>query len=196
MLLFEIVKVAMSAITTNVLRSVLTTLGIVIGVGAVITMVSLGEGAQMQVEEQINRMGTSVLTIRPGQEFSHGVSRGDTRMSIEDAEALRNETRGLLKISPELQSRMQVTYLRWNSNNQVMGVWPDYFEIYDHGLISGRYFTEGEVRGRRRVAILGYSIPERLGEIPTDSSAYPIAAALLIGKTIQVRGIPFEVIGV
>ena len=195
-LLFEIVKVAMSAITTNVLRSGLTTLGIVIGVGAVITMVSLGEGAQMQVEEQINRMGTSVLTIRPGQEFSHGVSRGDTRMSIEDAEALRNETRGLLKISPELQSRMQVTYLRWNSNNQVMGVWPDYFEIYDHGLISGRYFTEGEVRGRRRVAILGYSIPERLGEIPTDSSAYPIAAALLIGKTIQIRGIPFEVIGV
>ena len=177
----------MSAISTNVLRSVLTTLGIVIGVGAVITMVSLGEGAQVRVEEQINRMGTSVLTIRPGQEFSHGVSRGDTQMSIEDAEALRNATRGFLRISPELQSRMQVTYLRWNSNNQVMGVWPDYFDMYDHGLISGRYFTEGEVRGRRRVAVLGYSIRESLGEIPAE---------LLIGETIQVRGIPFEVIGV
>ena len=196
MLIFEIIKVAMSAISTNVLRSVLTTLGIVIGVGAVITMVSLGEGAQVQVEQQINNMGTSILTIRPGQEMMHGVSRGDTQMSIEDAEALRNETRGFLKISPELQSRMQVTYLRWNSNNQVMGVWPDYFDMYDHGLIAGRYFTEGEVRGRRRVAVLGYTIPERLGEIPADSSQYSIATALFIGKTIQVRGIPFEVIGV
>ena len=177
----------MSAISTNILRSVLTTLGIVIGVGAVITMVSLGEGAQLRVEEQINRMGTSVLTIRPGQEFSRGVSQGDTRMSIEDAEALRDETRGFLKISPELQSRMQVTYLRWNSNNQIMGVWPDYFDMYDHGLISGRYFTEGEVRGRRRVAVLGYSIRESLGEIPAE---------VLIGETIQIRGIPFEVIGV
>ncbi|GIT51964.1 MAG: hypothetical protein Ct9H300mP15_21770 [Gemmatimonadota bacterium] len=65
MLIFEIIKVAMSAISTNAMRSVLTTLGIVIGVGAVITMVSLGEGAQLQVEQQINRMGTSVLTIRP-----------------------------------------------------------------------------------------------------------------------------------
>ena len=187
MLIFEIIKVAMSAISTNILRSVLTTLGIVIGVGAVITMVSLGEGAQVRVEQQINRMGTSVLTIRPGQEFSYGVSRGDTRMSIEDAEALRNETRGFLKISPELQSRMQITYLRWNSNNQIMGVWPDYFDMYDHGLVSGRYFTEGEVRGRRRVAVLGYSIRESLGEIPAE---------LFVGETIQIRGIPFEVIGV
>ena len=96
MLIFEIIKVAMSAISTNAMRSVLTTLGIVIGVGAVITMVSLGEGAQLQVEQQINRMGTSVLTIRPGQELSGGVSRGDTRMSIEDAEALRDDSGGFL----------------------------------------------------------------------------------------------------
>ena len=72
MLIFEIIKVAMSASSTNALRSVLTTLGIVIGVGAVITMVSLGEGDQVQVEQQINRMGSSVLNIRPGQEYSHG----------------------------------------------------------------------------------------------------------------------------
>ena len=95
MLIFEIILVAMGAVRANILRSILTTLGIVIGVAAVITMVALGEGAQQRVEEQINRMGTTVLTIRPGQQFSFGVSRGDANMRIEDAEALRDATRGL-----------------------------------------------------------------------------------------------------
>ena len=187
MLVFEIIAVAMGAIRANALRSVLTTLGIVIGVGAVITMVALGEGAQQRVQQQIETMGTTVLTIRPGQQFWGGVSRGETQMRIEDAEALRSETLGLLKVSPELQSRMQVAYLRWNSSNTLMGVWPEYFEIYNHEVVAGRFFTEGELRGRRRVAVLGHNLPESLGETPPE---------LLIGQTIQLRGIPFEVIGV
>jgi len=187
MLVFEIIAVAMGAIRANAMRSVLTTLGIVIGVGAVITMVALGEGAQQRVQQQIETMGTTVLTIRPGQQFWGGVSRGETQMRIEDAEALRSETLGLLKVSPELQSRMQVAYLRWNSSNTLMGVWPEYFEIYNHEVVAGRFFTEGELRGRRRVAVLGHNLPESLGETPPE---------LLIGQTIQLRGIPFEVIGV
>jgi len=187
MLIFEIIAVAMSAVRANVLRSVLTTLGIVIGVGAVITMVALGEGAQQRVQRQIETMGTTVLTIRPGQQRSFGVSRGDTQLSIEDAEALRSETIGLLKVSPEQQSRMQVAYLRWNSSNTLMGVWPEYFEIYNHQTVAGRFFTEGELRGRRRVAVLGHNLPTDLGETPPE---------LLVGQTIQLRGIPFEVIGV
>ena len=187
MLVFEIIAVAMGAIRANALRSVLTTLGIVIGVGAVITMVALGEGAQQRVQQQIETMGTTVLTIRPGQQFWGGVSRGETQMRIEDAEALRSETLGLLKVSPELQSRMQVAYLRWNSSNTLVGVWPEYFEIYNHEVVAGRFFTEGELRGRRRVAVLGHNLPESLGETPPE---------LLIGQTIQLRGIPFEVIGV
>jgi putative ABC transport system permease protein len=187
MLIFEIIAVAMSAVRANVLRSMLTTLGIVIGVGAVITMVALGEGAQQRVQRQIETMGTTVLTIRPGQQRSFGVSRGDTQLSIEDAEALRSETIGLLKVSPEQQSRMQVAYLRWNSSNTLMGVWPEYFEIYNHQTVAGRFFTEGELRGRRRVAVLGHNLPTDLGETPPE---------LLVGQTIQVRGIPFEVIGV
>ena len=187
MLLFEIIAVAMAAVRANILRSVLTTLGIVIGVGAVITMVALGEGAQQRVEKQINLMGTTVLTIRPGQQFSFGVSRGDAQMSVEDAEALKAGTSGLLKVSPELQSRLQVAYLRWNSNNQMMGVWPEYFEIYNLGLSAGRFFDEGELNGRRRVAVLGHAVPGQLGETPGE---------LMIGQTIQLRGIPFEVVGV
>jgi len=187
MLIFEIIVVAMSAVRANLLRSVLTTLGIVIGVGAVITMVALGEGAQQRVQQQIETMGTTVLTIRPGQQRSFGVSRGDTQLSIEDAEALKSATLGLLKVSPEQQSRMQVAYLRWNSSNTLMGVWPEYFEIYNHETVAGRFFTEGELRGRRRVAVLGHNLPTDLGETPPE---------LLIGQTIQLRGIPFEVVGV
>jgi putative ABC transport system permease protein len=187
MLFFEILAVSMAAIRANIMRSVLTTLGIVIGIAAVITMVALGEGAQQTVQEQINRLGTTVLTIRPGQQMMHGVSRGDTQMSVDDATALRDATIGFLTVTPEQQSRMQIAYQRWNSSNQMMGVWPGYFEIYNHSLVAGRFFTWGEVRGRRRVAVLGNHIPESLGETPAE---------LLIGQTIQVRGIPFEVIGV
>ena len=187
MLLFEIVMVAMAAVRANMLRSVLTTLGIVIGIAAVITMVALGEGAQQRVEEQINRMGTSVLTVRPGQQMWGGVSRGDTELSVDDAIALRDQSNGLLQVSPEQQSRLQVAYKRWNSNTQIMGVWPEYFEIYDHGLQYGRFFDQGEVQGRRRVAVLGFNMAETLGETPPE---------LLVGETIQIRGIMFEVIGI
>ncbi len=187
MLIFEIIVVAMAAVRANVLRSVLTTLGIIIGVAAVIAMVSLGQGAQQRVQDQINRIGTTVLTIRPGQQMWGGISRGDTEMSVEDAEALRSQTAGLLTVSPEISSRLQVTYSRWNSNTQIEGVWPEYFRIYSLALDAGRLFNEGEVQGRRRVAVLGFNILTTLGNQ---------TAAGMIGQTIQVRGVPFEVIGV
>jgi putative ABC transport system permease protein len=167
---------------------VLTTLGIVIGVAAVITMVALGEGAQRRVEQQISRMGTNVLTIRPGQEIFGGIAQeGGQRLSVEDAEALKAQSNGVLTVAPEVSSRVQLAYQRWNSNNQVVGTWPEYFEIYDHSLVAGRYFNEGELQGRRRVAVLGNHVNESLGEIPHE---------LLIGKTIQLRGQPYEVIGI
>jgi putative ABC transport system permease protein len=92
-----------------------------------------------------------------------------------------------MTVSPEQQSRTQISYLRWNSSNQLMGVWPEYFDIYNHSLSAGRFFNQSEVKGRRRVAVLGYSLPESLGETPPE---------VLVGQTIQIRGIPFEVIGV
>jgi putative ABC transport system permease protein len=188
MLVFEIIMVAMAAIRANVLRSVLTTLGIIIGVAAVIAMVSLGEGAQQRVESQIQRMGTNVLTIRPGQQFMGGVSRGDTQMSIEDAVALRDNSEGMITVAPEITSRLQVTYARWNSNTTILGTWPEYFPMYDHALLAGRFFNQGEVQGRRRVAILGYNVPTNLGQEENRAG--------LVGQTIQIRGVPFEVIGV
>jgi putative ABC transport system permease protein len=187
MLALEIVLVALGAIRANALRSFLTTLGIIIGVGAVIAMVALGEGAQRRVEDQVERLGTNVLTIRAGQRHVGGVSTADTEfLEVKDAEALRDDSGGLLTISPEVSSRVQISYLRWNSNNEVKGVWPEFFGIYNHEVEYGRFFDQGEVRGRRRVAVLGYNIPEALGT----------PAAILIGNTIQIRGQPFEVVGV
>ena len=187
MLIQEIIWVALGAIRANKLRSFLTTLGIIIGVSAVIAMVSLGEGAQRSVEEQISRMGTNVLTIRADQRRSGGVSTSDTEdLKVLDAEALRTGSNGLLTISPEISSRVQLSYLRWNSNNQVRGIWPEYFGMYNLNIEYGEIFDQGHVQGRRRVAVLGYAVPEALGT----------PAPLLIGKTIQVRGQPFEVLGV
>ena len=187
MLIKEIFLVALAAIRANILRSFLTTLGIIIGVGAVITMVALGEGAQQQVEEQIQRMGTDVLTIRPGQARGiGGVVEGNSRLYTSGAEALREETGHFLTIAPEIQQRMQVSHLRWNTNVNIRGTWGTYFDIYNMEMEFGRSFTEGEVQGRRRVAVLGSEIPGRL-ETP---------AALLVGRTIRIRGEPFEVIGV
>ena len=187
MLVFwEIVLVALGAIRANALRSILTTLGIVIGVAAVIAMVALGEGAQSRVEQQIQRMGTNVLTVRPGQSMFRGVRSGSERLTEDDARALREQLGGRYQIAPELSGRQQVSYLRWNSSNDVLGTWPSYFDVYDHSLSHGRFFDEGEVQGRRRVAVLGYNVPEDLGT----------PASLLVGQTIQIRGMPFEVVGV
>ncbi|MYJ16722.1 MAG: FtsX-like permease family protein [Gemmatimonadetes bacterium] len=182
----EIVMVAMASIRANALRSGLTTLGIVIGTAAVITMVALGEGAQRQVQEQIENMGTNILTVRPGQGFFRGVASGSRRLEEDDALALRDQIGHVYEIAPEIESRYQVTYARSNSSNSIVGTWPSFFSLYSHELEHGRFFDEGEVQGRRRVAVLGSNVPDDL-ETP---------GGLLVGRTIQIRGIPFEVIGV
>lgn len=182
----ETINVALASIRANALRSGLTTLGIVIGTGAVITMVALGEGAQRAVEAQIERMGTNVLTVRPGQQWWRGVAGGSVRLEESDAIALRNQMGAMYDIAPEAESRLQISYLRWNSSNQVIGTWPTFFAMHERHTEHGRVFTEGELQGRQRVAVLGYGIPEVLNT----------PAALLVGREIQIRGIRFEVIGV
>ena len=182
----ETIRVALGSIRANLLRSGLTTLGIVIGTGAVITMVALGEGAQRQVQEQIENMGTNVLTVRPGQGFFRGVAGGSRRLEEDDALALRDQIGDRYQIAPEIESRLQVSYLRWNSSNSVVGTWPSFFPLQNHEVEHGRVFDEGEVQGRRRVAVLGSNVPDDLST----------PAGLLVGRDIQIRGISFEVIGV
>jgi len=186
MLIGEIFRVSLAAIRANAMRSFLTTLGIIIGVGAVITMVALGEGAQRQVQDQIERMGTNVLTVRPGQARFGGVAQGDARLYVTDADALRTGAAGVLLVAPEIAQRLQVVHQGRNSNNEILGTSPDYFGIQNMRVAYGRLFNDGEVQGRRRVAVLGSDLPDALG----------VPAPLLLGRTIQIRGIPFEVVGI
>ncbi len=188
MVIGETINVAFGAIRANKLRSFLTMLGIIIGIAAVITMVALGEGAQRQVEARLSTLGTNVLTVRPGAQFFGGIDRGENRMVPADAQALVDDASPfIIGVSPEMQRRQQVSYGRGNGNINIFGVWPAYFTIQNFKLLDGRLFTDGEERGRRRVAVLGLRSLERL-QVTNPR--------LALGDQIYIRGIPFEVIGI
>ena len=188
MLVWEIILVAMSAIRANVLRTVLTTLGIVIGVAAVIAVVAVGQGAQANVQGMIQRVGTNVLTIHASWVRHGGVATSSTMpLTRADAEALAKATDPPLEVTPNIDSHVQVTYSRWNTNADVRGTWPTWFSIYNLQLEAGRFFTQDEVNGLRSVAVIGYHVSDNFDSIP---------GVLLVGKTIHIRGVPFKVVGV
>jgi len=186
MLLGEIINVALGAIRANKLRSFLTMLGIVIGVGAVITMVALGTGAQKAVQDQIQALGTDLLSVYPGQSMFHGRA-GSERVSLttDDADALQ-EARGLKAIIPELRGGRQVEYGNRNINVNIMGTVPEYVPVNNYEIDHGRMFTAGDGAARRRVAVLGFAVPAMVGA----------NAAAMIGQQVLIRGIPFDVVGV
>ncbi len=186
MLFFEVVRVALQAIRANKLRSFLTMLGIIIGVGAVITMVALGEGAQRAVEEQIEALGTNVLNVRPGQGFSRGVSSGSAKLTVDDADALLRGAAAIEAIAPELSRNQQVEVGRSNANLRITGTSESFPDVNAYKLAVGRFFTEEEDKGRRRVAVLGGDVPEVLD----------MSANQLVGQTMRIRNIAFEIVGV
>jgi putative ABC transport system permease protein len=185
-LLGEIIQVALSAIRANKLRSLLTMLGIIIGVGAVITMVALGSGAQKSVQDRIQALGPTLLSIFPGQNFRGGVAiSGAVSLTFDDDTALANNIRYVTDVVPELTRNMQVQYGAQNINVSVVGSTPNYVPVHNYTVTAGRMFTAGDESSRQRYAVLG-------SQIPTDLNANGVA---MIGQTIQIRGIPFEIIG-
>ncbi len=189
MLFGETVMVALQAIRANKLRSVLTALGIVIGVGAVITMVALGSGAQKAVQDRIQALGTNLLSIFPGRSFMRGVAVSfDTRasMTVDDATALEQGTTTLSAVVPEMSRNLQIQYGNQNQNVSVIGTTANYTTVNNYKVEAGQMFTAGDDGGRRRVAVLGASIP----------TMFNANGAAMIGQTIQIRGIPFEITGV
>ena len=186
MLFLEIMSVALEAIRSNKMRSLLTMLGIVIGVAAVITMVSLGTGARRAVEEQIALLGANNLSVRPGQTMFHGVRSGSTKLTTDEIEAVLRDASAIVDAAPELESRLQVEYGRSNANLRIVGTNSSYPEMNNFPLQMGRFFDERENDGRRRVAVIGSAVPEELGVTADD----------LLGKKIAIRNISFEVVGV
>jgi len=187
MIIGEIIKVAFQSIRANKLRATLTMLGVIIGVGAVIAVVALGTGAQRAVEERIQALGAQLLTISPGQSFMGGRA-SDVRVSltVADAEALEANGRLLAAVVPELQRSFQVKYGNLNFNINVLGTTANYVRVRNYEVVIGRNFTTGDDAGRQRYAVVGAAVPKML-------NVNPLA---LINQTIQIRGQPFEVIGV
>jgi putative ABC transport system permease protein len=187
MLFTEILRVALSAIRANKLRSFLTMLGIVIGVGAVITMVALGSGAQKAVQDQIESLGTNLLSVYAGQSFMRGIASAErVSLTTDDAMALSDEATLLTAVIPELSRNQQVEYGSSNINVNVLGTVPQYVPVNNYRIEAGRMFTAGDGINRKRVAVLGSAVPDMLG-------ANGVA---MIGQQILIRGIPFEIIGI
>jgi putative ABC transport system permease protein len=187
MLLGEVVRVALDALRVNKLRSLLTMLGIVIGVGAVITMVALGLGAQRAIQERIEELGPTLLSIYSGQHWHGGVaSAGGAPLTYADDTALANHSHYITAVVPELESSYQIEYADQNINEDVIGTTPNFVAVRNYTLTAGRMFTAGENGSRRRYAVVGAGIPEQFG----------LTAAELVGRSIRIRGIPFDVIGV
>src|SRR5439155_331874 len=187
MLLGEIVRVALEALRANKLRSLLTMLGIIIGVGAVITMIALGSGAQKAVQDRIQALGPTLLSIYPGQSFMRGVASGNrVSLTMDDDTALANNARYLSAVVPELSSNLQVQKADQNINVTVMGTTPSYATVHNYTVTAGRMFTAGDDAARRRVAVLGSAVPQMLN---SNRDA-------MIGQDVLIRSISFEIIGV
>ena len=187
MIIGETIKVALSSIRANKLRSALTMLGIVIGVGAVIAVVALGTGAQKAVEDRINALGANVLTVYPGQSFMGGRS-SDVRvsMTVDDADALRDDAKLISAVVPELSRNMTVGYSNQNLNVSIVGTTPSFLPVKNFSVQYGKMFTTGDDAARQRYAVLGNSVPEMLNVNP----------ASLLSQLISIGGQTFEVIGV
>jgi putative ABC transport system permease protein len=189
MLFGEIFSVAFGALRANKLRSLLTMLGIVIGVAAVIAMIALGNGAQKAVKDRISALGTTLLTVQPGQAFGMGgIRQGDqTKMTMDDAKALEDRAEHILAVQPEMQRQLQIQYNNRNANTSIVGTTANYLEVRKYELEAGRMFTPGHDAARARVAVVGPAVATLLG---FDN---PIA---LVGEQVRIRGIQFDVIGV
>ncbi len=178
---------AWHAMGANRLRTFLTMLGMVIGVGAVILMLAIGQGAQFQVDQSISSMGSNLFIILSGASTSGGVRSGSgavPTLTISDAEALA-DLPGIAGVAPTLPGQAQIVYGPNNWSTSVLGATPQYFDVRDWKLVSGYPFTESDVRSATRVALVGQTVVKNLFD---DEEP--------VGKTIRIRQSPYLVIGV
>jgi len=187
MKILRTIKVALKALGRNKMRTFLTALGIIIGVGAVIAMVSIGQGAKNEVEERFSEMGTNLLFVRPGSRQFRGRHREggsyDT-LTAEDAQALVENSDLIQYVSPNVNTRTQVIYSNKNWNTSIYGVGEKYPLIRNWEIDEGVFFSESQVRSGQKVCVLGGEVNNNLFE-----GMYPI------GQVIRIKKIPFRVIG-
>ncbi len=182
------IKISFRALWVNKMRSALTMLGIIIGVGAVIAMVAVGAGASQKIAAQISSMGSNLLIILPGSTTAGGVRMGagsQPTLSLADAEAILKECPAVSDVGPTLGGVAQIVYGHMNWSTGVSGTTPGMLNVRDWSLAAGRPFTQQDVKSANKVALLGQTVVENL-----FGDQNPV------GQTIRIKNVPFMVIGV
>ncbi|MBE7707343.1 MAG: FtsX-like permease family protein [Cyanobacteria bacterium SIG27] len=180
-------SIALNSLRVNKMRSALTSLGIIIGVAAVIIMLAIGSGANKSVQENMESMGSNLLTIRSATAKTGGVSMGmgtKPTLNIKDAQAIQKQARGIEAVAPVLNSSKQVMYGNQNWSTTVYGITNPYLYAKNYEIKLGKRFTADDDRNAAKVAIIGKTIETELfGDVNP------------IGKTIRIGNVPFQVIG-
>lgn len=186
MLFLTILRVALKSLSANKLRTLLSMLGIIIGVGAVISMLALGTGAQKQVLSSIQAMGTDMLIVRPGQKGFRGVAQGNQdNLTIRDAESLLEKVPQISQVAPVVSGSVQIKYYNQNVRSSLTGTAITYFPIRNFEVEKGRSFTEAETGSHAKVAVIGSQTAENLFGLSDP-----------LEKTMKVNGINFKVVGI
>ena len=185
----NLIKVSIRAVFSNKMRSFLSMLGIIIGVAAVIAMMSIGQGSKESIRQELSTMGTNLLTVRPGADMRGGVRQDPSAMQtlkIEDYESIINEKKYVTYVSPEVTSGGQVIYGNNNTTTTIYGESPEYLQIKQWDVEKGDCFTEEDIKKSAKVCVVGKTIVDELFGENVDP----------IGKNIRFKSIPMKIIGV
>jgi putative ABC transport system permease protein len=184
----SIINIALRSLRANAMRSFLAILGIIIGVGAVVTMVAIGTGASEKISNQISSIGSNIILILPGATTQGGIRMGHgtiQTLTMADSEAIARECSAVVAVAPVISGTAHVVFSNQNWSTAVMGTTPEMVTVREWELISGRFITDQDVRSGTKVAVIGQTVAEKLfGDLDP------------VGKLIRIKKIPFEVIGV
>ena len=187
--ILNLFKVSLRAVANNKMRSFLSMLGIIIGVAAVIIMMSIGQGSKESIRAELSTMGTNLLTIRPGADMRGGVRQDPSAMQtlkMADYERILREKKFVTKVSPEVTASGQAIYGNNNTNSTMYGESVDYLDIKQWNIEEGECFTEEDIKKAAKVVVVGTTIVKELFGEHTDP----------IGKTIRFKSIPMRIVGV
>ena len=187
--ILNLFKVSIRAVANNKMRSFLSMLGIIIGVAAVIIMMSIGQGSKESIRAELSTMGTNLINIRPGADMRGGVRQDPSSMQtlkMADYERIMREKKYVTNVSPEVTASGQAIYGNSNTNTTVYGESPEYLDIKQWTIEQGDCFTQEDIKKAAKVCVVGTTIVKELyGE-----------GADVIGKTIRFKSIPMRIIGV
>ncbi len=185
----ESILIALEGLKSNKMRSILTMLGIIIGVGAVIAMVSIGMGVQQKVQSSIASLGSNLLIVMPGSNAPPGTVRlaagSNITLTNQDAKAVAKQVAGINYVLPAVSSQYQAIYGNQNWKTSVQGTTPDFLAVRNFTMASGSFFTNSDDTARARVAVIGQTVATNL-----------FGGAGAVGKTIRINKAPFRVVGV